>query len=255
MWKKEGIEITKDWLDFSKSQFAPWSSDARTIEDAYNVAKTLDDNMDIKLVHNKRRQMDSVIDKTKEHTDIKRVIDLMRWKLDDAVKEQVPIFKKLDARYGPKRQLMEEFRKEFLDSNGNLKSSAYSKLKNANNPTNIKIRNLLKELDPNIMADLEQLWFMSDLARNMDNRTWWWRRAILSSIVTKWSTWAVWWSILWSPILWAMLWTWHAILSAPWVAAKMLIKYYSMPSISNQVRKVVKGVAEKLWVGSKLTPE
>lgn len=52
---------------------------------------------------------------------------------------------------------MEEFRKEFLDSNGNLKSSAYSKLKNANNPTNIKIRNLLKELDPNIMDDLEQL--------------------------------------------------------------------------------------------------
>jgi hypothetical protein len=32
-------------------------------------------------------------------------------------------------------------------------------------------KNLLKELDPNIMDELEQLSFMSDLARNMDNRT------------------------------------------------------------------------------------
>ena len=191
-----------------KDAQAAWNVDAGTILD---LRQKFDDKVNWTWKPTELRNMSSV-DKATES-----LIKEMRSTIDARAKDWIDGLKELDEKYAPALEEMRNIKRDWFDSNGNLKDNARSKLRNLTKAWNEEKLSRLEQLAPWITNDLKAL----DVAQTIDK-------------VTKQSVgqyakgaWIAWWGmalVTWNiPAALVSIWVW--ILATPKNFVKLIEAY------------------------------
>lgn len=158
------IKIGKDWvLKFGELSFTP--AQQKQLQGVYNYVKALEnmgDSVSAKDVWRARQLIDTMANwegnsKVWLDAEVMNNIRSMRWKIDDALKEQVAWFKDADSQYRELSNLVKELKKDWFTKEGNLKDNALSKIRNLTNKGNeAKLERLEKQF-PGITNSLKGL--------------------------------------------------------------------------------------------------
>lgn len=158
------IKIGKNWvLKFGELSFTP--TQQKQLQGVYNYVKALEnmgDSVSAKDVWRARQLIDTMANwegnsKVWLDAEVMNNIRSMRWKIDDALKEQVAWFKDADSQYRELSNLVKELKKDWFTKEGNLKDNALSKIRNLTNKGNeAKLERLEKQF-PGITNSLKGL--------------------------------------------------------------------------------------------------
>lgn len=141
-----------------KDAQAAWNVDAGTILD---LRQKFDDKVNWTWKPTELRNMSSV-DKSTEN-----LIKEMRSTIDARAKNWIDGLKDLDEKYAPALEEMREIKRDWFDSNWNLKDNARSKLRNLTKAWNEERLSRLEKVAPWITQDLKAL----DVAQTIDRAT------------------------------------------------------------------------------------
>lgn len=94
---------------------------------------------------------------------IEKIAADMRAKANDTIRPQLTGLKELDDTYAPEVQFLKQVRKDFVDSNGNLKDNAPSRI--ANSPNKAELTKRLEQLIPDIGKRIDILKAAEDIER------------------------------------------------------------------------------------------
>lgn len=177
--KKNKITINADWdLEFDKlSKYN--ASQQKALQDAWEVVKAAQaaESVDAGSILDLRQKLDDKLNWTWKPTELRNMSSVdksteglikdMREIIDVRAKAQIDWLKDLDERYAPALEEMREIKKDWFDSDGKLKDSARSKLRNLTKAWNEEKLSRLERLAPWITQDLKAL----DVAQTIDRVT------------------------------------------------------------------------------------
>ena len=166
------IKIDNNWvLKFGELSYTP--SQQKQLQQVYWYVKALEnlgDSATAKDVWRARQLIDSLANwegNTKMWLDaeVMNSIRNMRWKIDDALKEQVKGFKEADTEYRELSKTVKELRKDWFTKEGNLKDNALSKIRNLTNKGNEAKLERLEKNFPWITRSLKWLWVSQSIEK------------------------------------------------------------------------------------------
>ena len=243
---KNKITINADWdLEFDKlSKYN--TAQQKALQDAWQVIKDAQAawNVDAWTILDLRQKFDDKVNWTWKPTELRNMssvdkateslIKEMRSTIDARAKAWIDGLKALDEKYAPALEEMREIKRDWFDSNGNLKDNARSKLRNLTKAGNEEKLSRLEKIAPGITNDLKAL----DVAQTIDRVT---KQTVWQ--YAKWnlfaqgigSAWILFWN---APV--AIAWLWFWILATPKNFLKLVEAY---PDI-----------VEKLSAGTELLP-
>ena len=209
----------------------------KAIQDAWQVIKDaqaageidagtildLRQKLDDKINWEWKSTKSSAVDKSTE-----RLIKEMRNTIDTTAKSQIKGLEKLDAKYSAAIEQLNEIKKDWFDSNGNLKDNARSKLRNLTKAGNEERLARLKKVIPWIDQDLKALdvWLTVQKASSQGVGQY-----AKGGLITAWITTAIHNPVLWIPM--AVAW----VFATPKNFVRLIEMY---PDIWNKIQLGVK---------------
>lgn len=176
---KNKITINADWdLEFDKlSKYN--TAQQKALQDAWQVIKDAQAawNLDAGTILDLRQKFDDKVNWTWKPTELRNMssvdkateslIKEMRSTIDTRAKWWIDWLKEIDEKYAPALEEMREIKRDWFDSNGNLKDNARSKLRNLTKAWNEEKLARLEKVAPWITQDLKAL----DVAQTIDRVT------------------------------------------------------------------------------------
>ena len=176
---KNKITINADWdLEFDKlSKYN--TAQQKALQDAWQVIKDAQAawTVDAWTILDLRQKFDDKVNWTWKPTELRNMssvdkateslIKEMRSTIDARAKAWIDGLKALDEKYAPALEEMREIKRDWFDSNGNLKDNARSKLRNLTKAWNEEKLSRLEKVAPWITQDLKAL----DVAQTIDRAT------------------------------------------------------------------------------------
>lgn len=230
-FKKNGISVDADGnLVFEKiNEFD--AKQQKALQDAWEVIKDMEGEkkLNSRQTLSQRRKIDNKVnwdwkpDKlTTADKDTEGLIRDMRKSIDKVAKRDIPWLKELDAKYQPLIEEVRQMNKDRFNSDGTLKDSARSKLRNLTRAWNEEKLSRLEKIIPWITKELK--WLDVALTVEKASRQW----------VGQYSKGVLAWSIpagIANPAMgavWAVLW----VLSSPKVYVRLIEAY---PDIAQKI--------------------
>lgn len=228
---KNKITINADWdLEFDKlSKYN--ASQQKALQDAWQVIKDAQAawTVDAWTILDLRQKFDDKVNWTWKPTELRNMssvdkateslIKEMRSTIDARAKAWIDGLKALDEKYAPALEEMREIKRDWFDSNGNLKDNARSKLRNLTKAWNEEKLSRLEKIAPWITQDLKAL----DVAQTIDRVT---KQTVWQ--YTKWNLFAQGigsaWILFWNAPA-AIVWLWFWILATPKNFLKLVEAY------------------------------
>ena len=227
--RKNKITINADWnLEFDKlSKFN--EAQQKALQDAWKVIKDAQAawNVDAWTILDLRQKFDDKVNRTWKPTELRnmssvdksteKLIKEMRWTIDVRAKTQIDWLKELDEKYAPALEEMREIKRDWFDSNGNLKDNARSKLRNLTKAWNEEKLSRLERVAPWITQDLKAL----DVAQTIDRVT---KQSVWQYAKWAWIAWGGMALVTWN-IPAALVSIWVGILATPKNFVKLIEAY------------------------------
>ncbi len=246
---KYGIELTDDGVKVTRSYTPAIDKKIQELGQFLNDIRKLGNGATAEDAHWLRQQIDTLKKWEGWVTGIEWKADAMfgeiRKVVDNEIRRAVPELKEIDAKYIEKREAIKELKQDWIGKDGNLKDSAYSKIRNitnkgANEPKLARLEKLL----PWITEELKGLAVAESVEKAGKQMVGqyasqifgvWGGIAAITGLLSGWlSAWPI---ILW--VLWATL-------ATPKNLVKLL-KY------QGKISSGFNGIIEKIGNGIKLT--
>jgi hypothetical protein len=132
---------------------------------------------------NARKALSNLAEYDAAKSDVANVIakDLRR-QLDSFGKEQLEGLSKLDAKYGPERELLSKVRRDYLNPDGTFKDNALTKIANLTKEGRQSVLGRIKKIVPDIEEQLNILNAIEDIKGTMGNKVGTYSRSVLGPL-------------------------------------------------------------------------
>lgn len=192
--RKNKITINADWdLEFDKlSRYN--TAHKKALQEAWQIIKDAQaaENVDAGTILDLRQKFDDIVNWTDKPTELRNMssvdkateslIKEMRWTIDARAKAWIDGLAELDAKYAPALEEMRAIKKDWFDSNGNIRDNARSKIRNLTKAGNEERLARLERLYPWITQDLKALDAALTVEKLTKNSVWqyykWWGIAL-----------------------------------------------------------------------------
>ena len=175
-FKKHGISVDANWdLVFDKiNEFD--AKQQKALQDAWQVLKDMEweKKLNTQQTLSQRKKIDNKVNwewkpekLSSADKDVESLIREMRKTIDNRAKRDIPWLKELDAKYQPLIEEVKQMRKDWYDSDWNLKDNARSKIRNLTKAWNEEKLARLEKIAPWITKELKAL----DVALTIDKVT------------------------------------------------------------------------------------
>ena len=160
--KKNGLELTDEGIKINKQFSKAGESKINELSNYINDLRNLGNSAKGENVHWTRQLVDWITEYDKDVKGADAVVNNMlkdiRTAIDNGIRRDIPALKEVDARYVKTLNEIKELRQDWIDKDGNLKDSAYSRIRNltkqwANQPKLARLEKLL----PGISEELRGL--------------------------------------------------------------------------------------------------
>lgn len=192
--RKNKITINADGdLEFDKlSRYN--TAHKKALQDARQIIKDAQaaETVDAGTILDLRQKFDDIVNWTDKPTELRNMssvdkateslIKEMRWTIDARAKAWIDGLADLDAKYAPALEEMRQIKKDWFDSNGNIRDNARSKIRNLTKAGNEERLARLERLYPWITQDLKALDAALTVEKLTKNSVWqyykWWGIAL-----------------------------------------------------------------------------
>lgn len=247
--KRGGLELTKEWIKINKNYTPKINRKFEEMAQFINELREKGNSLTAEDAHWVRRQLDTLADwegypKWLE-VDADNIIRDVRRAVDNELRRAVPELKEVDAKYVATKDEIKTLMKDWFDKDGNLKDSAYSKIRNITNKgSNEPKLKKLEKLIPWITEEL--MWFA--VAESVEKA---WRNMV--GQYAKQIFGAGGWILAITSLLSGWFSVWPLVLGMLWATMATPKNFIKLLKFQGNLSKAMSNIVDKIGNGIKLT--